>query len=677
MTAAAPALVHPPNSGDRQTLEEAAKDRVKSRDPGTIPDRCKPAVLVATGDSLTSAHHQTANHLEYCVNTASDPVRPAPMIGNDGTFSYAGKFFDNSRDIVEYYNFARTGFSTKEILVAGPDDVDGCAQKWSRDAFPIDLAKKVVEQAKRNQRAAYFVTTGGINDTNWVEVLSQTLICRALEMTRVEQGRFTWTANNGGGRQAIVPHGGSCIATAAVLGEIHREGIPRFDGRLGSISLRAKRIVDTMLEAGADRVVWMLYYDLNPAKIQIRHIVERQLAQRDPTGFFDIRRLGDGILPVVDPMWEAAARDIRNQLNFAIIKQLPQNLTREQWSRVRIVAPYLAEADIQQTAKGGSPHPSETGHQKMARLLDNAINAHGTGKALRAKVNGKYVAAERGGDLPLIARGSFPGPWETFEFIRVGGTDDRPHVALLSLANHNFVSAEQGGAQPLIANRPTRGGWETFELWRNADDGSISLKSLANNKFVTAQNAGNGPLLAARAEPAPGLGERFFETTSPSGYVLKARVNNKYVTVPNVQGGPLYASEAAHGPVTTFHVLDVKHPELDRNKRYVALMSHTNNMYVSATQGGAQPLMAKVAERPGMWSEELGKIRWEIFEVYSNQDGSISLRALANNKFVTAQDAGNGPLLAARAEPAPDLWEKFDLTPWNEPPQHLSSPPLP
>ena len=289
------------------SLEAAREDLVKQRNPAGIPNPCKPAVLVATGDSLTSAHNQTADHLDHCRNTTDDPIRKKrPMIGNDGFFSYAGKYFDANPQLIEYYNFARTGFSLNDITRANAATTDGCGQAWGRHQSPSQLAATVITQAKRDNQSAYFVTTGGINDTNWVQIMTETLTCRALHTTRIEQRRFQWFANGGGGKENVVPNGGTCVATAAwPIGEIYRNVVPAFRADFAAIGANAQALVHQMLTAGADRVVWVLYYDLNPALISIRHIVAHQIATTPRADrFFDIRRLGDGILPIVDPVWE-------------------------------------------------------------------------------------------------------------------------------------------------------------------------------------------------------------------------------------------------------------------------------------------------------------------------------------------------------------------------------------
>lgn len=113
--------------------------------------------------------------------------------------------------------------------------------------------------------------------------------------------------------------------------------------------------------------------------------------------------------------------------------------------------------------------------------------------ALRAVVNGRYVAAENAGSAPLIANRTTPDLWEQFDVINRGGSD----VALRSNANNRYVCAENAGAGPLIANRSVIDTWETFQLIRNGD-GTVSLRSRANGRLVTAENAGAAPLVANR-----------------------------------------------------------------------------------------------------------------------------------------------------------------------------------
>ncbi len=72
-------------------------------------------------------------------------------------------------------------------------------------------------------------------------------------------------------------------------------------------------------------------------------------------------------------------------------------------------------------------------------------------------------------------------------------------------------------------------------------------------------------------------------------------------------------------------------------------------MYVTAENAGAQPLIAnRTAIGP-----------WETFQLVTNPNGSISLRAQANGQYVCAEGGGAQPLIANRA--AIGTWEQFDL----------------
>jgi hypothetical protein len=122
--------------------------------------------------------------------------------------------------------------------------------------------------------------------------------------------------------------------------------------------------------------------------------------------------------------------------------------------------------------------------------------------SLRARVNNRYVTAESGGALPLIANRTVVGPWERFDLIDVGNGN----VALRAQVNNAFVCADNAGSSPLIANRGADAQWEHYVLIHNPD-GTVSLQSWANLKLVTAENGGASPLIANR--DAVGLWEEF------------------------------------------------------------------------------------------------------------------------------------------------------------------------
>jgi hypothetical protein len=72
-------------------------------------------------------------------------------------------------------------------------------------------------------------------------------------------------------------------------------------------------------------------------------------------------------------------------------------------------------------------------------------------------------------------------------------------------------------------------------------------------------------------------------------------------------------------------------------------------MFVCAENAGANPLVANRASAGS----------WETFARVNNSDGTISLRATVNNKYVVADNGGAAALIANRDAIGP--WEKFTL----------------
>ncbi|MDG4820521.1 hypothetical protein O7635_01470 [Asanoa sp. WMMD1127] len=347
---------------------------------------------MATGDSVTSAHLQRTYHfpMGQCVgNTAEDNVRHLP--GNDMMFSYAGKYATNlNRNVVEYFNFARTGYTTSDILGAGWDTPDACHNPWHRNSSPADLAERAIRQAKAEKKAAYFVSTGGVNDTNWTEVLTALTECGTIDYYKqFAQEYFTkhnkpWQAvmkwfdgqGNYAAKSAVI-NGGSCHLR--VEGDItdhdyfHKKiDVPVYNGptHYNAIKQRVTDIIETMLAAGADKVVWMGYYDISPARLdfgafgetyrqKVSKVLQDMLPGRIP---FSVRPLLD------DPGWQQTVGQWTAAMNNAIWQGVPQN------EKVRFVTPpALRSGDIQQTGLGGCPHPNEPGHTALANALDRTF----------------------------------------------------------------------------------------------------------------------------------------------------------------------------------------------------------------------------------------------------------------------------------------------------------------
>ncbi|MCC9310603.1 peptidase S8 [Kitasatospora sp. RB6PN24] len=84
-------------------------------------------------------------------------------------------------------------------------------------------------------------------------------------------------------------------------------------------------------------------------------------------------------------------------------------------------------------------------------------------------------------------------------------------------------------------------------------------------------------------------------------------------------------------------------------QRVISLRAHADNDYVTAENAGASPLIAN--------RTAIGL--WEQFDLITLGGGNIALRAHADNRYVTAENAGASPLIANRTAIGP--WETFQL----------------
>ena len=132
-----------------------------------------------------------------------------------------------------------------------------------------------------------------------------------------------------------------------------------------------------------------------------------------------------------------------------------------------------------------------------------------------------------------------------------------------------------------------------------------------------------------------------FTFTSTGAVALRSRANNMYVTAGS---GNLIANSATVGAAQRFERVNLSGGN-------IALRALVNNMFVCAENAGANPL---IANRAAVGS-------WETFTIIANSDGTVSLRATVNSKYVVAENAGAAALIANRDAIGP--WEKFDLVP--------------
>ena len=381
-------------------LREADKDKLCP--PNRNPQQ--PVVLVATGDSVTSAHIQiTHYHVpKKCSvngNTLADHRR---LPGNDMISSYAGKYVSAiNNSVVTYYNFARTGMGTPEILGAGANYVDSCENLWARAFPPLQLAEAAVAKAKQDAKKAYYVTTGGINNTNWTDVASGIGMCGLAEFLRIQMVqwfirnrlplnavmRYYDTMGRPIGRDAVI-RGGACqvMLQENLTGDAPRDitidrlrfPVPVYNGpaQYARITADANTITTRMLNAGADKMVWMGYYDITPAKVAIGAFANTYVQNTD------LPAVVKGALPnipmvnmdlIVAPAWKQQVQVWTNDLNKAIKDSILPNDPKIKFQR----PPALGADKIQKTMIGGCPHPNLSGHDDLAGSLDAAFRALG------------------------------------------------------------------------------------------------------------------------------------------------------------------------------------------------------------------------------------------------------------------------------------------------------------
>jgi lysophospholipase L1-like esterase len=207
--------------------------------------------------------------------------------------------------------------------------------------------------------------------------------------------------------------------------------------------------------------------------------------------------------------------------------------------------------------------------------------------------------------------------------------------------------------------------WNTnVESQRVAFDNWVRTANNGCDAYVDMDNATHDPSHPSRFLPAYDLGDHLhaneaglqamanavdlnlFTTGStpppPPVVSFRAHANGKYVTAENGGANPLIANRTAIGSWEQFD-------ELDAGNGNIALRAHANGQLVCADNAGANPL---IANRTAIGS-------WESFQLIHNPDGSVSLKALANGKYVTAENAGANSLIANRTAIGP--WEEFDL----------------
>jgi hypothetical protein len=110
---------------------------------------------------------------------------------------------------------------------------------------------------------------------------------------------------------------------------------------------------------------------------------------------------------------------------------------------------------------------------------------------------------------------------------------------------------------------------------------------------------------------------------------FKALVNGQYVSADNGGANPLIANKTSVGSSEKFTVVEAGGGK-------IGFLAMANNKDVCADNGGANPL---IANRTSVGS-------WESFTEVNAGGGNIALLANANGKYVSAANSGTNPLIA-------------------------------
>ena len=240
--------------------------------------------------------------------------------------------------------------------------------------------------------------------------------------------------------------------------------------------------------------------------------------------------------------------------------------------------------------------------------------------------------------------------------------------SIKSVVNEKYVAAENGGSDPIVANRDNySGSWETFYIVNN-DDGTVSIKADANNKYICAVLDEENQL-TPRSDSISTWEKFKIYKINDSEYGIRSAENGKYVKADLDNGGKLIAgSDSIAGAWEAFNIEKVgdttTNDKIEKwdgsssvtyntvklsNGKY-SIKSVANEKYVAAENGGSDPIVANRDSYGGSW---------ETFYLINNDDGTVSLKADANNKYVCAVlDEENQ--LVPRSESV-GTWEKFQI----------------
>ncbi len=125
---------------------------------------------------------------------------------------------------------------------------------------------------------------------------------------------------------------------------------------------------------------------------------------------------------------------------------------------------------------------------------------------------------------------------------------------------------------------------------------------------------------------------------------LRSRANNNIICAENYGNDPLIANRTAVGNWELFQLIT-------NADGTISLLSQINNKYVCADLNQGAKLIAR--------SDSIQQ--WEKFQKVDLSDGTVALLALANNQYVCT-DLDNGAVLIANRAAVGGAWEAFTIT---------------
>ena len=310
--------------------------------------------------------------------------------------------------------------------------------------------------------------------------------------------------------------------------------------------------------------------------------------------------------------------------------------------------------------------------------------------SIKSVANEKYVVAENGGSDPIVAnRDSYGGSWETFYLIN----NDDGTVSLKADANNKYVCAVLDEENQLVPRSESVGTWEKFQIYKISDT-EYGLKSAENGKYVKADLDNGGKLIAGSDSIAGAweafniekLGDEtssakatFYENSNYNGWsvalsegrydygtMISKGIKNDQISSVKVADGykvTLYNDERFAGSKKTLFtdasglgdfndktsaIAIEKVEKADFNNSNAYITSIANGQVVCAENGGSETIVANRSSCGGAW---------ETFQIVNNDDGTVSLKSIANGKYVCAVIDENNQLLP-RSESV-GTWEKF------------------